>query len=178
MSFPHLQQLRFRTDSRYLRPSERHLRPLVRCFPHLHSLDLDITVDAASLLQLCALVNLRTLSVDFGTHIDERAAGAFSAHPTFQRLCIRRAGWMEHIVSHRLGMLHSLATSRSWRTLAFIGVGPTAEGMQRQLEELPRRTNISPELKAQLQQSPFRFEIWDERELNCTVLLLWPREDI
>ncbi len=175
VAFSHLQQLRFRS---LVSTPLSSIQPLVQLFPHLHSLDLRILVDVAALPHMIgALTQLRCLVVAVDDAIDLAAVAAFSAHPSLELVQLRSSAASQSMATFDLSVsvLHALATSRSWRTLAFVGAWPLQ--LQRQLEELPRRTDISPELKASLQQSLFRFEIWDERELNCTVLLLWPRKE-
>ncbi len=177
VAFAHLHQLRFEKPSvqagwRGARPK---LQPLVQLFPHLHSLELNMPVDGAMLLQLCALKVLRTLRVGVYETIDQRVAAAFSAHPTFERMQLHPPSWSMMGISLLLStsMLHALAASRSWHTLSCMDADPSR--LQRQLVRLTRRTDISAERKARLQQSLFRIEFWDAHELNRTVMRLWPQ---
>ncbi len=184
-TFPHVQELRFRTPA-HVR-GEMHIygvedpgwffdrlvsvQPLLQLFPRLHTLDFCIIVEPAVLLQLGGLSKLRHLRAAVVSPLTRAVVETFSAHPSLERVQLRnqlRSPSNIDALSFSIAILTALATSRCWHTLAFIGELPLNTSLL--LKELPSRSNISAELKAQLQHSPFRFEFWDEFELNRTVL--------
>ncbi len=63
-----------------------------------------------------------------------------------------------------------MSKAKCWHTLAFVGLDPTALYFKQ--TSVYSRKNLSAELQSKLDVTPFRFELWGERMLNCHTVKL------